>query len=396
MSCVELSIIRSSKDLWSLEHEWDALIARCPGYYLSQTFTWAKTAVERIALPADHRLICPILRKDGRLIAIWPMVEYRRNRLRTVRPLGSESSEYSSPLIEMDADAFAISTQLWRAIAAEGDFVLLPFVRADSSLSKVLPRAGLCRTAENSGPAPYIARSDFADWEVYRRSWSSFLRNKMRRMAARLNQHGAFTLEQEDPQNAAELIDWIIERKKRVLQRDQVTGDWIGRSDYRDFWISLATNGGRNVVMLALKLDGKILAAQVCTVDQQRVEGFLSGFDPAWAHCSPGHLLVEYAAHWAFERGLDLDTRIGDEPYKRDWTRRSCDTTTWYIATGWAGVPTVVRRAFSLWKTNMRTRLSQVRRRLMTRALKIRLTGARPSGSASARRNRTDTGGPHS
>ncbi|HYD07157.1 MAG TPA: GNAT family N-acetyltransferase, partial [Reyranella sp.] len=99
----------------------------------------------------------------------------------------------------------------------------------------------------------------------------------------------------------------------------------------------------------------------------RRLEGYLSGFDSKWAHCSPGHLLVEYTARWAFERGLDLDTRIGDERYKQDWATHSCDTFTWYVATSPRAVPVVLWRLVHKWKVETRTNLSLWRRRFRAR-----------------------------
>jgi CelD/BcsL family acetyltransferase involved in cellulose biosynthesis len=288
------------------------------------------------------------------------MVVYRERGLDVMRPLGSEGSGYSSPLLEKGAESANRVRTLLAFAATKADLFFLPFVRNDGELSKVTSAIGLLRAVEHAGPAPFIRWSEFENWNAYQRSRSSFLRNKMRRMRNRLERHGVVVLGEEDRRNAKQVIAWIIRQKERMLLRDQVTDAWLTHSDYSDFWAALAAKE-EAVKILTIRLDGVLVAAQVCAVDGQRLEGFLSAFDNQWAHCSPGHLLIEYAIRWAFERGLDLDTRMGDERYKRDWTSHGCDTFTWHIAASWRAAPWVLARSSHLWKVRARTRLSQWR-----------------------------------
>jgi CelD/BcsL family acetyltransferase involved in cellulose biosynthesis len=61
---------------------------------------------------------------------------------------------------------------------------------------------------------------------------------------------------------------------------------------------------------------------------------------------------------WAFERGLDVDFRIGNEAYKRRWTRQSSQTATWFIATGVRGMPRVARLTARLLLDRAKQRLA--------------------------------------
>ncbi|HYD07687.1 MAG TPA: hypothetical protein VEC60_18265, partial [Reyranella sp.] len=206
-------IVQSFAELSALRGEWNELLGRCPGYFVSQTFNWSAVAWEYVAQPRGRRLFCVGLREADRLVAFWPMVVYRQGGAEVVRPLGTEGSEYSTPLVEEGADAERRTRQLLAFIAGKADLIFLPFVRGDSELSKAIPGLGLLRAADHGGPAPFIKRSAFDDWETYRRSWTSFLRNKMKRMHARLSRHGTVTMGEEDPRNAREVIGWIIAQK---------------------------------------------------------------------------------------------------------------------------------------------------------------------------------------
>ena len=57
-------------------------------------------------------------------------------------------------------------------------------------------------------------------------------------------------------------------------------------------------------------------------------------------------MLTEHVLQWAFERGLDVDFRIGDQPYKEKWNGRRVDVLTWHVATSLRGLPVVLR-----WRT---------------------------------------------
>ncbi len=360
----ELRLLRSVAELDALADEWDALTARCPGYYVSQTREWAAAAWHQVAAPRGRTLCCLTVQAQGRLVAVWPLVTERHGSLNVVRPLGPEASEYCTPLVEPGADESTRTQQLWRAAARLGDLVLLPNVRADSTLSGLLGRAGWWRAPDLSAPAPFIARRDYADWATYsRKNLSASLRQNLRRVRRRLAEKGSFTLSAEDPTRSAPLIDWLLDSKKRWLDSEGLHNDWIGRRDYRDFLAALAERANSPVVLFALKVEGTPIAVKLATVDPARLESHIDVYDQDWSFCAPGKLINEHCVQWAFERGLDFDLRVGDEPYKREWAPLSCATTTWYIATSWRGLPVVARRRAVLSSWQLRAFLRRLLRR---------------------------------
>jgi CelD/BcsL family acetyltransferase involved in cellulose biosynthesis len=304
------------------------LVRRCPGFYVGQTCQWAETAWRFIAKPRGRELRCLTLHSDGRLVAVWPMAIERAGSLHIVRPLGTEGSEYSGPLVE-DGPALQERTRrLWKEAMKLGDLVILPNVRADAPLAGVLNEAGLLRAPDTAAPAPYIARRDYADWAAYKKTLSSSLRHKLRRVRRRLAEQGAVSLAIEDPSDAAPLLDWMLEQKRRWLEHHGLTSEWIGRDDYRDFLVGLASQPDTGVKLFALKIDGVPIAGQLATVDPMRFQAHIGVYDPQWSFYAPGQVLTEHCMARAFVRGLDFDLRVGDEAYKRDWAPRSCDATT--------------------------------------------------------------------
>lgn len=359
----ELRIVRSTDDLLALRGEWDALLARCPDHFFSQSFIWASLAWRVIAASRKRELRCLVLHAHGRLVGVWPLVAYREKGTQAVRPLGSEASEYCAPLVEPTAETMRHTRLLWQAAERCGNVVILPYVREDAPLAKILGRAGLWRTTDFPAPAPYVARDDYADWAAYQKALSGSLRHKVRRVRRRLAEKGAVTIGIEPPGESRALIDWMLVHKTRWLEREGMQSEWIGRQDYRDFLVEVAerSDGASGALVFALRVDGAPVAGQFATVDARRFEAMIGVYDPEWSNFSPGQILTEHCLAWAFERGLDFDLRIGAEPYKRDWAPRACNTTSWYIATGMGGLAFVLERQRQLGWPKLKTRLARIR-----------------------------------
>jgi CelD/BcsL family acetyltransferase involved in cellulose biosynthesis len=344
---LEVRALRSAEEMAALAADWNDLAARSPGYFLSQTLQWADAAWRTVAGPRGCELLCLTLRDGGRLAAVWPLVVHRERGLRIVSPLGGEAGEYSAPLVEPGDAAARHVAALWREARQAGDLAILTDVRAGSLLDIVLQRAGSRAITYQAVGAPYLTRAEYADWEAYAATVSRRLQSEIRRGHRRLVARGNVWIGREAA-DVAGLIDWSLECKKRALAEAGLGINWIGRRDLRDFLVALAGRGDETggLAVFAVKVDGVPVASHIVSVDRARIEGYVGVYDPAWAACSPGNVLTEHVLRWAFERGLDVDFRIGDQPYKEKWNGRSIDVATWHVATSLRGLPVVLR-----WRT---------------------------------------------
>jgi CelD/BcsL family acetyltransferase involved in cellulose biosynthesis len=359
----ELRIVRTAGELDALAGDWNDLAQRSPGYYFSQTYRWAAAAWRHIADPRGRTLQCLTLRAAGRLVAVWPLVVERRGVLAIVRPLGPEASEYCAPLVEPGGDHLERTKRLWREAARLADLVVLPNVRSGTPLSDLLASAGLWRAPDKASPAPFVPRKDYADWAAYQASLSGSMRRRMRRARAKLPKDSVFAL--EPPENGVGLIDWMLAGKQRWLSGRGLDSNWIGRTDYHDFLAALAVqpHDPDGALLFTLKIDGKLVASKLATIDPGRLEIQMDVYDPAWSAAAPGRLLTEHCLQWALERGLDFDFRLGEEDYKLDWAPLSCAVVSWYIATGWRGLPVVARRRAVLWSWQLKALMRRLLRR---------------------------------
>jgi CelD/BcsL family acetyltransferase involved in cellulose biosynthesis len=346
---VGLHRLTTGEELAALAPEWNDLASRCPGYYLSQSFPWAETAWRVVAAPAGRTLHCLVLRDDdGRLVAVWPLVTRRDGGTTVAQPLGFEGSEYAHPLVEPGERQMARIEQLLRAAGKLGDLLVLIHVRSASALAEVLAHRRQIAVAHDVQTTSFIARADYVDSKAFLAALSSKFRYALRRAAKRLAESGPVEIGPVPMADVPRMVDWSLAQKKAWLDQAGLRNDWIGRRSYRDFLVAMLGRDdpvGR-MLLFAIRVAGQPVAANLVTVDHTRAEGYFTVFDPEWAVASPGNVLTEHVLAWVFERGLDLDFRIGDEAYKDRWTTRSVQVVTWRIATGLRGLPDVLRLRF--------------------------------------------------
>jgi len=319
-------------EIRALEPHWDALHERSSDRRFSRSFAWCWATWEKVEEPRGHRLWVLVAREGSRTTLIWPFVISHDLFWSLARPLGAAYGEYAGPVIE-DASAATRLATAWGEVRATcgADVITMPWVRAGSDLHSLLESRHDTR-ATGSVPTLAVEWSRAQDWDGYMRTRAADLRRHVRKGRRELMQLGRLELEvAEGGPRCVEVVDWILPRKVEQLMRTGRRGPWLQTAAYRNLLCAVATctSPSGNLATFALKLDGRILAATMARRDSLRVEMLNTVFDPAYARYRVGHLLTAEALHWAYERGLDFDMRIGDYPYKRLWCNAACDTLTY-------------------------------------------------------------------
>ncbi len=84
-----------------------------------------------------------------------------------------------------------------------------------------------------------------------------------------------------------------------------------------------AAAAGRFARLYALRVDGKVIAAQYDLMAKDRACYYLSGYDPAYSEFSPGSLLLRHSMEEAAREGARVfDFLRQPEPYKYAWGAR--------------------------------------------------------------------------
>jgi CelD/BcsL family acetyltransferase involved in cellulose biosynthesis len=336
-------IIDEIPRFYEIREEWNALAKRVENSYFSQSFEWCRVGWEEVAAPRKHRLHCIVGWRDGRAFLIWPFVLWRSGLWALAHPLGSETTEYTCPLV-VDDDAgerrIAAALKVLRQ-SCGSDLVFLPHVRADSPLHPVLSRM---RLAVTSGTAPVSAVTwdTHRDWASYRASLDATFRRKLERTRRRLAERGELIFEPAAANSErAEVIDWVLNQKRDWLVRKKRTNPWLLTQEYRDFLAAISCRPGETgrFAISTLRLNGDLIAAALMRLDDVRAELLIPVYDPAYSKYGPGQLLMEECLRWACSRNLIYDLRIGAESYKKEWSNWSSEAFSYEIAnTIWGAI----------------------------------------------------------
>jgi CelD/BcsL family acetyltransferase involved in cellulose biosynthesis len=271
---------------------------------------------------------------------IWPFVSHRELWWSIASPLGGAYGEYTHPLVEENSlkdRRIAAAVQALRN-GSGCDIIALPFVRAGSVLDRMMSDEEKAKIIETI-PTLSVEWDGYQDWLSFYRSLKGDHRRKLKSARRNFELVGKLIFEaSEDSAQCVAVIDWILRHKVEQLARTGRRGPWLETEAYRNLLSVAAAEPGTEgrVMTFVLKLDDRIVAAQMSRVDARRIEMMNTVFDSAFAKYGPGHILIEGCLKWACERKVDFDMRIGDFPYKRLWANRECDAITYHLVNaGW-------------------------------------------------------------
>jgi CelD/BcsL family acetyltransferase involved in cellulose biosynthesis len=319
----------------ALKDDWLKLWKSAGDAYFSQSFEWCATRWRMLAAQGDCELACVVMRNEGQVSLIWPLIVRREALWRIARPLEQATTEYGAVLNE-EAGAQARIAQAWRFVRANVrcDLFMFKATPALSPLDQVL-REAEPGAALHVAPHRFVRFDDFADWDAYYRSVKNDKRRGLERRIRRLTETGAMSVALASaPAERAAAIAWIFKTKAHWLDDQREIAVWRESPGYEQFLAAVpADDGARGGLSITLlKLDGKIIAGEIARVDRARVEPIVSTFDPAFAKYSPGEILCRECIKAAHARGLAYDFRIGDDPYKGYWANGGGELHTYKIA----------------------------------------------------------------
>jgi CelD/BcsL family acetyltransferase involved in cellulose biosynthesis len=309
-------IITDPAALIQLQTEWDALWRRADEAVF-ETFSWHH--ISYLTMTNASRLYCLLVRRNGALGLVWPFIVTWQRLCRVASPLGAHNGYYSSVLIEDTPDRQQRLAAAWNFTRRHirCDLFYFKDVPTGSSLHAMLIARGA--KVSGSGVAPYIVRNGMT-WEAY---YDGCMHKTHRRGTARkqrrLAEMGRLTYETvRDPAQAEHLAHWALDHKKSWLRHMNLDTRVLA-AEYRRF-LAAATHAlcqQARCVIFVLRLEGRLIAVEICFVDQHRLEEFFGAFDATFDKYSPGSINKEQMIRWAFDNHLDVDLMIGDGRNKR-------------------------------------------------------------------------------
>jgi CelD/BcsL family acetyltransferase involved in cellulose biosynthesis len=241
MKSVHFDVLADAEELLALKPEWENLCDRSKNYFYSQTFQWCWTAWRLIGRPKRHRLYCLVGRVDERVVLIWPFEGFRRGIWAMLRPLGSETTEYTEVLVEDSPDAHLWVSLAWEKLrrTCDSDIINLPYVRNGSLLHHIVSEER--PISAWSAKVSSVAWDAYDGWEAYYGSRKRGFRYSLRSNRRRLAQHGAATFEViTEGEEFRSTLDWLFSRKTQWLNDAKQDAPWRDTDLYKCFLLEVA------------------------------------------------------------------------------------------------------------------------------------------------------------
>ena len=325
MHTMTFEVVRDIDSFCGLQHEWDELWSRADGEYF-QSYAYCHRSLLADEVQGRQQLCCIIARREGRLVALWPLVTSWRRFWKYATPLTPPNRSPSDILVAPDCDVHQVAMGAWRLARKSTKADVFEFwrINANSPLQRCLTRDAITRRATEER-TPYAALRGQQDWEEYCRSRPGRSKTRPSYLKRRLAAQGEFDIEildSNDPRIPS-LVEWSALRKREWAQHNGIDSQWVFSKSSNKFWNDLLTSAAYRpgvFRLFVLMRQGEPLAVNVVAVGATRVHLLTTTYDLKYSNLSPGTVLVDDCVKWAFDRGLDFDFGPGEQQYKSSWS----------------------------------------------------------------------------
>jgi CelD/BcsL family acetyltransferase involved in cellulose biosynthesis len=319
---VRVERLTAPSALQALRPEWERLWSQDPRATPFQSPAWLLPWWKHVGA---GRLASIALRcaASGELVGLAPLylhVDAATGR-RHLFPIGIATSDYLDLLARPGWDDLVAHTVLAQLDAAEADLLEFPQLRRDAPLLRAVPPGGW-RCALGEGEPHPVLPLQGASALPLPRSMAANLRTGRNR-AERI---GGLAFEQADPGTLPVLLA-ALERLHAARWNGRgkagVLADARVQAWHREATAQLQAAG--LLRLYGLRLQGELVAVLYCLADppqraRRRCYYYIGGFDPRFAECSAGSLLIAHAIEQARQEGVvDFDFLRGAEAYKYRW-----------------------------------------------------------------------------
>ncbi len=311
---LECKILTTETELESLGQAWHDLYVRAatrPFSDYSTVSLWWKN------FPHRKQSMLHIVTgwRDGRLVALLPLIVYRKRGVRGLLWAGYDSFLGDLQLLENPEDL----GDLWRVVhkSPHYDVAEIRYVEQDSLLQEVVSAFPCAKILEDT----VITSLRFNGMDS--KAWVATLRRKLRVEVRRkkrvIEREGAFSFDVYQDKIPDALLTRMIEEKKAWCN---VRGFKEAAFDFVPDLAQDATTHGR-MIFFALSCGGKPIGLSLGFTLNKTVFAYMISYDPAWFKCSPGIVTSVEAISWAADNGfLEFNFMEGKESYKLKYMNR--------------------------------------------------------------------------
>lgn len=322
---VDFELIRDVGQLSALEPEWRRLWTKVPVATVFQSPAWI-LPWWKVFGPGEF---CPVaIFHDARLVGLAPLWLERSEQSVRLLPIGIGLSDYCDVLIDPDfPDSGRILSDACRAVM-KWNVCEFPELMAGACAGDLpAPEACNCETG-NASVAPVLEiPADARELsDIIPRTQHRHIRHDH----AVASRRGHLEISSAGTNDAQELLADLIRLH---------TARWESRAEHGVFGdprVAQFHSSALPALMEAgllrlyrLTIGGETAALYYGFFDHCRSYAYLGGFDPQYAGCSPGSLIIAHAISEAMREGArEFHFLRGDEAYKFAWgATRRCNRT---------------------------------------------------------------------
>ena len=326
---VDIAVVRDRPGLDALEPEWNDLFRRAgKSAQLFQAFNWNWHWANHY-LPATSgerggpSLAVVTVRRDGRLVMLWPLVLERVAGLKVLHWMGEPVSQYGDVLAEDLPDGLRLMRQAWRFIATRlgADAISLRKVRADAAIAPLLRELGVQQTA--AAEAPYLDLASAPDFARYEQRYTAKARKNRRRLSRRLAEQGPLVLERHTGgAEARAAAPQAIALKREWIKDTGRIAPALADQRFAAFFADVADGRVRpaGCGVMVMKSNGEPAGIAIDITCGTRRAAHIIVHDPRLDSFSPGTLLLEAWIKGASADGIaTFDLLAPAYAYKMDW-----------------------------------------------------------------------------
>jgi CelD/BcsL family acetyltransferase involved in cellulose biosynthesis len=339
-----LRLVDTLSGMEAVADAWRALETRAGtplGYF--QTYDWCRAWAGTFAGPESGKDIFIQTAWRGKdMVAVWPLMRFRRTGLRRVATLGDPYSQYSNivfdptQITESELEGF-----ITKALqAADVDVAAFDAVPARSALARHLGVYPGSVTGQNN-ESLILDLTCWSSSEAYAAAQSRDQKRGRERKRRQLARHGELSFEIVWPDNPefVPLVHRAIDMKREWLKRTgRLSVGMMANSE--NFFSQLSGSEQRlcGAVMSVLRAGGQVVAIEIGFLQNKHYYGHIGSFDWDFAAFSPGKVQIEMTIRWLIDQGVArYDFLANATDYKRSWSNLSEPLKSFAVPFGFKG-----------------------------------------------------------
>lgn len=327
---VVAACVTSSAELEELAEEWRELFQRigCANVFLS--WEWMATWWRHWGV--GHQLLVVTVRNgSGRLIAVAPFY-IRRSRFGTLGPRALRfladthvTSSYYDLLVEQEYQVWAIHAivGVLKHYRSEWDYIELRDSDPDcprlNQMLKAFKALGMTEFIQRTYVSPCALLP--CSFDAFLASHSGKTRRWLRRIRHTFDRLGLQFVALQHRANIQQKFDELVRLHRRRFEHIGKRSTFLPatvQAFHRDLLTRMAGQGWARMFLLQGQ-DGVAIAALYGFSAGKTFVGYQTGWDPAWAHLSPGRAMIFSAIEEAIREEYEKYDFKGEAPYKEQW-----------------------------------------------------------------------------